>query len=211
MQCLKIMRAVLFFALAVLCVACLNILLLTWSSLEQKFDAYNAMEGQIETLIQGSPLEGHIDKNIVSKEFASNTFVFTPQSGYPEVSYYILLNALTHNRIKLAIAGFDTLQMLEVPHYKYPHEEKFYRCFLPYIWRDSKVFRYVAWGIMKQTYTYIFFKYASFPENIAMLDEMRQSKQYKREVKEKNSYGKGYFVSTPQKKPHGDSKYKWRR
>lgn len=191
-------RSVAFCAVAALCVAFLNFLLVPWSSLKMKFDAYESVNGKIETIVLGSSIDGDsIRPSVISEEFGANTFIFTPQSGYPEISYYNLLNATTSNNIKRAIVGWDILQNMQAPHYDYPHQEEFYRAFLPYIFRSREIFLYVFNGIMKQPYTYTFFEYSSFPDNLLELKDVFKSKQRRKNQKETMLFASSNFPQKP--------------
>lgn len=185
-------RMIVFCFVVVVCVCFLNFLLVPWSSLDQKFDTYKLADGKIQALILGSSLEERIDRSLIADTFGFDTFTFSPQSGYPETSYYILLNAITTNDIKLVIAGWDLSQMFEVPHHKYPHEEEFYRSFLPYLLHSKKIAHYVIKGILLQPYTYSFFKYASFPENLPVTKQVQRSKKQKKQ----NSVTRFFTVAT---------------
>lgn len=73
--------------------------------------------------------------------------------------------------------GWDILQNMQVPHYVYPHTEEFYREFMPYITHNKELRYYVLKGFLTQPYTYSFFKYASFPENLPLIKSVLDSKK----------------------------------
>lgn len=186
----QLITAMIFCAVVIVAVAFLNYILVPHSSLINKFEKYKLVDGKIQTLIVGSSIDDAIEPSIVTRAFQTNTFSFTPQSGFPETFYYILLNALQTNAIERAIVGWDILQNTQVPHYSYPHAEEFYRCLAPYAIKCSEIMDYVRLGVLKEPYTYGFFEYASFPENLPLIKSVLKSKADARHNK-----GYAYFSS----------------
>jgi len=173
----QVILAISFCLLTLLCVWILNYLLVPYSSLDKKFDAYRRAEakGNIDVLVVGSSLEGDgVDPKVLGNELGLHTFTFAPQGGYPQSSYDLLLLTAKRNKLKAVVVGWDLLQNHQSPAYVYPHEEEIYRSLLPYTNNKPLLLQILA-GIARQRYTNSFFTYASFPENATKIPEVRAS------------------------------------
>jgi len=175
----KLIRLFIFCSLLIICILLLNFLLVPYSSLQKKFDAYHetAAKGNIDFIVLGSSQEGDgIKADVIDEETGMHSFVFSPQGGFPESSYLLLLDAASTNTIKTAVVGWDILQNLQTPQYIYPHREEIYRELLPDSKHDPLLRKLVLKGIADQRYTVTFFEYASFPENLTDIPAVLKSK-----------------------------------
>lgn len=176
----KYLHAVFFLMILAGAMALLNFLLLPLSSLQKKFISYHSVRGNIDFIVIGSSLEGDgVSGSVIKNETGMNAFVFSPQGGFPETSYYLLLDVLNRNTVKTAVIGWDMIQNLQFPEYVYPHREELYRELLPDSRKNPLLRKIVLKGVADQKYTMTFFEFASFPENITDIAAVLKSRNPK--------------------------------
>lgn len=174
----KILKAAAFCAVVMIFTLIFNYLLVPFSSVDVHFAEfhYAEKEGNIDVLITGSSLETNgLRADVIKTETGLHTCNFAPHGGFPETSYLLLLDSTIRNDIKIAVVGWDILQNMKVPQYTYPNREEIYRNLFCDIKDDKDLRNLVVKGIAEQRFTYSFFKFASFPENIKCLKEVRES------------------------------------
>jgi len=178
MRNFKILKTIIFCVVVIILTFLINYLLVPFSSVDVHFAEFHQAEknGNIDILITGSSLETNgLKADVIETETGLHTCNFSPHGGFPESSYLLLLDSSIRNDIKVAIVGWDILQNMQVPKYVYPNREELYRNLFADIKADASLGSLVIKGMAAQRFTYSFFKFASFPENINCLKEVRDS------------------------------------
>lgn len=174
----KIIKAVIFCILLVICSRIMTFLLYPFSSLNQKFEIYHKNTNNIDILVLGDSLEYNgIVPSIIEKNFNQHCFVFAPQGSYPESLYYLLIDVANTHKIKTLIVGWDIMQNFQLPAYTYPHAEELYREFFADMKGNSELQKIIFKRVMEQRYTSTFFDWSSFPENITNIPGVIKSRK----------------------------------
>lgn len=174
----KIIKAVIFCLVLVLCSRIMTFLLYPFSSLNQRFVRYHRITKNIDFLILGNSLENcGFDTSVIEQNFGQNCGILAPQGSYPESLYYLLVDAAHTHKVKTLIVGWDILQNFQLPAYTYPHAEELYREFFADMKGNSELQRIIFKKVMEQRYTSTFFDWSSFPENITEIPKVIESRK----------------------------------
>lgn len=174
----RLARSILFCLLVGAIAVTLNFLMVPLSSMKKKFNAYRSIDRNIDFLVLGDSLEGDgVSAQIISERFGVNAFVFAPQGGYPECSYYLLVDVLKKHTPRTVVVGWDILQNFQQPAYQYPHSEELYRELLKDARGNPPLRSIILEKVLDQRYTSTFFEWASFPKNILRIQAVQRSKR----------------------------------
>jgi hypothetical protein len=155
----------------------INFLLVPLSSLQKKFNSFHSVQENIDCIVIGSSLEGDgINADIIKAQTGMNAFIFAPQGGYPESSYYLLLDVLQHNKVKTAVISWDILQNLQYPYYEYPHKEEFTRSLLHDSVFCSTLQKIMLKKLLLQNYTASIFKFFPFKDSYKQIPKIIKSR-----------------------------------
>ena len=174
----KLIKAIIFCLILVLCSRTMTFLLYPFSSLNQRFVRYHRITKNIDILVLGNSLEncGFVP-SVVEQNFKQNCGVLAPQGSYPESLYYLLVDAAYTHNVKTLIVGWDIMQNFQLPAYKYPHSEELYREFFNDMKGNKELQKIVFRNVMEQRYTSTFFDWSSFPENITEIPKVLASRK----------------------------------
>ena len=174
----KLIKAIIFCLILVLCSRTMTFLLYPFSSLNQRFVRYHRITKNIDILVLGNSLEncGFVP-SVVEQNFKQNCGVLAPQGSYPESLYYLLVDAAYTHNVKTLIVGWDIMQNFQLPAYKYPHSEELYREFFNDMKGNKELQKIVFRNVMEQRYTSTFFDWSSFPENITAIPKVLASRK----------------------------------
>ena len=182
----QIIKSVCFIVVLLGAIAFINYLLVPYSSMMKRFRGfkYDRSQKKIEALVLGSSEEfDGFDADLMTETLGLNSAVFCVQGGLPQTSYYCLLDALPHCELKVLIVGYSMLENFVYPHKVYPtnRQAQMYREML----KDSKdnpmLLKTAIKQILDQRYTFSFFEYAAFPENITKIKESIKSRKMMKE------------------------------
>ena len=174
----KIIKAVTFCLVLVLCSRTMTFLLYPFSSLNQRFVRYHRITRNIDFLVLGNSLENDgFVPSVVEENFGQYCGLLAPQGSYPESLYYLLVDAAHTHKVKTVIAGWDIMQNFQLPAYTYPHSEELYREFLADMKGNLELQTIVFKNVMEQRYTSTFFDWSSFPENITEIPKVIASRK----------------------------------
>ena len=174
----KIIKAVIFCIVLVICSRTMTFLLYPFSSLNQRFVRYHRITKNIDFLVLGNSLENDgFVPSVIEENLGQYCGLLAPQGSYPESLYYLLVDAAHTHKVKTVIAGWDIMQNFQIPAYKYPHSEELYREFMADMKGNLELQKIVFKNVMEQRYTSTFFDWSSFPENITDIPAVIESRK----------------------------------
>lgn len=176
----KIILSVIFCIITVGAILLLNHLLVPWTQVERKYMAFDEQKDNIEFLIIGDSLEeAGFDTTIMSETLRQKVSFMTQAASFPEVHYYMLMDALTkQHHIKTVLLGWAILQNYQVPFYDDKIQLRLE--FLKRARGNDEMFNYALLHTLNQRYTDILMRFSLYLDNFNKINDVLRSKQEKK-------------------------------